>query len=329
MNFEITRNVVPQVTLKEYMDNWLKLTKMPTLKPTSYDRLEQTAKYQIYPELGDKPLNDISTDEIQRLINDIALTRSHSTAKKAYNYLTACLKNAVLRGVIAANPADLVVMPRKVTAKAVTTYTPEQISSIVAEAAETYKNGNFRHRYGYAIILLLNTGLRVGELLYLKWIDVDLEKRQFYVHGNVVSVKERSDSGKTSYKLIEQDTPKTSKSVRYVPLNDNALFALEKLKANMCSSNRVIATKSGSIVSGRKIYQTMEDVLRRCEIYNRADIIHALRHTFATALITQGVDIKVVSEILGHSDVATTIKIYYHTIEAQRHNAVAHLQNIY
>lgn len=73
--------------------------------------------------------------------------------------------------------------------KEITAYTPEEIAAIVEEAKRTYKNGTPVYRYGYLIILILNTGMREGEPLYLKWKDVDLEKRHIYIHGNVVEVK--------------------------------------------------------------------------------------------------------------------------------------------
>lgn len=131
------------------------------------------------------------------------------------------------------------------------------------------------------------------------------------------------------YQIIEQDTPKSDKSTRYIPLNDNAVKALDALKNELGDNKRVIATKNGTIVSSRKIYTTMQRILERCGITDAVDIVHALRHTFATQLIRTGVDIKTVSEILGHSDVSTTMKFYYHVIEEQKHSAVRKLNNIY
>lgn len=70
-------------------------------------------------------------------------------------------------------------------------------------------------------------------------------------------------------------------------------------------------------------------ILDRCYIKNADDIIHSLRHTFATTLILKGVDIKVVSELLGHSDAGTTMRVYYHTIEKQKKKAVSSLEDLY
>lgn len=171
--------------------------------------------------------------------------------------------------------------------------------------------------------------MREGEPLYLKWEDVDFEKRHIYIHGNVVEVKNREENAESSYVLIEQDTPKTDKSTRYIPLNDNAVDALENLRRLIKDDNRVIATRNCTILSPRKVYRTMENILKKCGITNKKNLVHALRHTFATTLIRNGVDIKAVSEILGHEDVSTTLNTYHHVIDEQKHSAVMTLNNLY
>ena len=309
------------------MTNWLETVKKPSLKHRSYDRIEQTLKYQIFPEIGDIQLKKLTTDDIQLMLNNISERRSYSTAKKAYDNINACLNLAVIKGELISNPVLGAVLPKNKVHRDVSSYTEEQVRLIADEAVSLYKNGKIRYRYGYAIILILNTGMRVGEALYLKWKNVNLEKRYIYVHGNI-SVPKTHRSGK-SYELIEQDSPKTDKSTRYISLNDNAVNALINLRNIIGDSNRVIATSNGTITSPHKIYDTMKRILRRCEIYGAVDIVHALRHTFATMLIRQGEDIKIVSELLGHSDVSTTIRIYYHTIEEQKHSAVQKLDNFY
>ena len=166
----------------------------------------------------------------------------------------------VQRGEILKNPVKGVKLPSSKVKerKEITAYTPEEITAIVEEAKRTYKNGAPVYRYGYLIVLILNTGMREGEPLYLKWKDVDLEKRHIYIHGNVVEVKNRAEDAESSYVLLEQDTPKTDKSTRYIPLNDNAVDALEHLRSIIHDKDRVIATKNHTITSPRKVYKTME-----------------------------------------------------------------------
>ena len=73
----------------------------------------------------------------------------------------------------------------------------------------------------------------------------------------------------------------------------------------------------------------MESILDRCGITDKTNLVHALRHTFATTLIRNGTDIKVVSEILGHEDVSTTLKVYHHVVDEQKESAVTQLDNLY
>lgn len=321
---------VRKLSVETYMTHWLETVKKPSVKPASYDRIEQSLRHQIFPEIGYIQLNALTSDDVQKLINKIISEKSFSTAKKAYNNLNACFKLAVMRGELLRNPVDGVVMPseKKFGSKQVFSYSEDQIRLIAQETVRTYANGKPVYRYGQVIILLLNTGMRVGEALYLKWKDVHIDSNNIFVHGNVIEAKTHNDSTK-HYQIIEQDTPKSDKSTRYIPLNDNAVNALEALRNEIGDNKRVIATKNATIVSSRKIYTTMQRILERCGITDAVDIVHALRHTFATQLIRAGVDIKTVSEILGHSDVSTTMKFYYHVIEEQKHSAVRKLNNIY
>ena len=322
---------ITKMTVESYMRRWLIDVKQPDLKPGSFDRVEQSLEYQIFPYIGHIQLNALTSNDIQQMINNILEKWSFSTAKKAYNTLNSCLELAVTKGEITKNPVNGVKLPsakNKVT-KEVNAYTSEEIEAIVAEAKRTYSNGAPVYRYGYVIILLLNTGMREGEPLFLKWDDVDFEKRRIYVHGNVVDVKNRDENAEVNYTIIEQETAKTAKSTRYIPLNDNAIEALENLRCIIKDDHRVIATKNHTIVSTHKIYTTMRNIVRRCNISGKANLVHSLRHTFATTLIRNGVDIKAVSEILGHEDAATTLKIYHHVIEEQKHAAVTALDNLY
>lgn len=322
---------VKKMTLETYMTHWLEDVKKPELKPSSYDRVEQSLKYQIFPAIGHIQINALTSNDVQKMITAIISEKSYSTAKKAYNNLNACIELGVQRGEILKNPVKGVKLPSSKTKerKEITAYSPEEIAAIVEEAKLTYKNGAPVYRYGYLIIIILNTGMREGEPLYLKRKDVDLEKRHIYIHGNVVEVKNRAEDAESSYVLLEQDTPKTGKSTRYIPLNDNAVDALEHLRSIVRDRDRVIATKNHTITSPRKVYKTMECILKKCGITDKENLVHALRHTFATTLIRNGVDIKAVSEILGHEDVSTTLNTYHHVIEQQKHSAVMTLNNLY
>ncbi len=321
---------ITKLSVKTYMDHWLYSVKIHELKPASFDRVEQSCKYQIYPYIGSLQMQALTANDIQQMLSSLAEKYSYSTMKKAYNNLNSCLESGVARCELLRNPMTAVVLPSNTSTeiKEIRPYNKNEISAIVTECTRTYSNGKYIYRYGYAFLLMLNTGIRLGEALYLKWEDVDFENNTIYIHGNLSEHKVR-ENGVSRYVVTEQHTPKTKKSVRYVSLNNNAVEALHKLHEIINDDKYVIATDEHTLVSPHNMYRIFSSILKKCNITDMNDIIHSLRHTFATTLILNGEDIKVVSELLGHSDVGTTMRTYYHTIEKQKNKAVHKLDDLY
>ncbi|MBR3429291.1 MAG: site-specific integrase [Clostridia bacterium] len=169
--------------------------------------------------------------------------------------------------------------------------------------------------------MILNTGLRMGEALALRWSDINIRKNTLSVTKNLIRVKNRSGKG-SKYKLILQEKPKTEKSKRTIPLNKAALAALEDLKTapGYKPDGFVIHTKDGSPILPRSFEQTLELMCAAAGI--RRVGVHALRHTYATRLFEKGVDIKIISELLGHSSTEITYRIYVHVIDSLKEAAV-------
>lgn len=318
---------VKRLTVEVYMSDWLENYKKNSVKPASYERLTQTFENQVVKNIGHLQMQAVKADDIQRMVNAIYSEKSYSTTKKAFDFVNECMRDAVLKRQIIFNPCEGVKLPKKPTRTVDDEekfyYTEEQVRAIVTEATAVFSNGTPKYRYGQVIILLLATGMREGEPLYLKWKNVDFENKCLRVCGNVVEV----DGG-----IIEQDTPKTTKSNRVIPLNDNAVRALTEIKDIINDDERVVATKNGKAVSPSSIRRTMKSIIKNCDVKGISDVkdrVHALRHTFAATLIRNGADIKVVSEILGHEDVTTTLKIYHHVIEEQKRDVVTAIDNIF
>ena len=119
-------------TVDEYMTKWLVNTKRPSLKRSSYDRVEQSLNYQIFPAIGKIKLKKLTADDIQMMLNDLAERSSYSTTKKAYVNLKSCLDLAVLKGDIKKNPILAVVLPKNNKSdETVVYYSPEQARAIV------------------------------------------------------------------------------------------------------------------------------------------------------------------------------------------------------
>lgn len=316
--------IVKKTSVEKYVSDWLENNKRLQLKPNSYERIQETFKNQVKPNIGHIQLCALNADDVQAMVNKVYQERSYSTAKKAYDCINACMKLAVRKRHITFNPCEGVTLPKKpvrtVEDEELFYYKPEQIKLIVQEATRRHSNGTLVYRYGYVILLLLATGMRVGEVLYLKWKHVDFENRKLVVCGNVVEVKGKSK---------EQNTPKTNKSNRTIPLNDRAVESLQALKALNPNGTRVVATKNNEIVSPSSMRRVMGGINRQCGITDIKDKVHALRHTFAVMLISSGADIKAVSELMGHSDIKVTLDTYHHVMKEQRQDAVQRLEDFF
>ena len=319
--------------MEKFMTNWLVTFKKPTLKPTSYDRLEMTLEKHIFPYLGKLQMGNLSSDDIQRhlnALNDIGL--SYSTIKKVRDAFSACIKWGVASKKLQFNPMDAVVIPVK-KGKAgksrkknddVKCFTESEQDLLVKFATEKFGNGQPVHKWGYVIPLLLNTGLRLGELLGLQWErDVDFAKRTLTIENSIVVIKNRDKRKEKTICLLEQDSVKSTAGERKIYLNDEALDALKHLYEITGKMKYVITSKNGQPVHPSTIERLMRNVRRRAGLPEGENLgPHALRHSFATNLFRNGVDIKIVSELLGHSEVSITMDIYTHVIGDQKEKAL-------
>lgn len=178
---------------------------------------------------------------------------------------------------------------------------------------------NEEHQKYCGVFLSLMTGLRIGELCALKWTDIDLKKRIIIVNKTLQRV---CFKGKESKITITK--PKTSNSEREVPISNALYDYLISIKPSRRDVFFLTSTeKSTEPRNYRKIYKTL---LKKLKINTTS--FHALRHTFATRLIENKVDIKTVSELLGHASVNITISIYVHSEFNTKRKAVKTLDNL-
>lgn len=211
------RIVVQKSTVESYMLNWLHSVKSNELKPKSFDRLEQTIKYQVVPYIGSLQVGAINADDVQKMLNDLKKEgKSYSTIKKAYDAVNECFRTGMIKKTVASNPVLGVSVPAKKTfAKTkVKCYTKEESEKLCQAAAERYKNGKPIYRLGGVVKLALNSGLRLGELLGLRWEDVSFDNRTITVAQTIVVVKNRDNKSEAKYLSVTQDSAKTQTSER-------------------------------------------------------------------------------------------------------------------
>lgn len=225
---------IKKVTLEAYIQNWLNSYKINTLKSSSFDRLERTIQNQIIPELGYLQIATIVSDDIQRFINKLYREgKSHSVVKKAYNALNGCLEHAIIKGDIIKNPMVGVNMipESKFHTKQISFLSEDEVKLLKQELSRTYKNGKPVYACADAYILILNTGLRMGEALGLKWSDINFENQTVRIQRNVSMVVNRSQKDSQPKHILKvEESVKTKSGNRVIPLNSNAILALNNLK---------------------------------------------------------------------------------------------------
>ena len=164
------------------------------------------------------------------------------------------------------------------------------------------------------ILLTLYTGLRIGEVCGLKWENIDFENQSLYVKRTIQRVKCNDGIKKT--KLIES-TPKSKSSIRKVPI---PAFIVDLLKKYYTNDEDFILSGSTKLYDPRLLENSFSRLIKKVGL--KKIKYHALRHTFATRSIEAGVDIKTLSELLGHSSVDITLKIYVHTSDELKKKSI-------
>ena len=169
-------------------------------------------------------------------------------------------------------------------------------------------NGNIKD---FCIVLTLFTGLRIGELCALRWSDINIKDQEIYVDKTLVRVQ---NDGRLKTKLV-LDTPKTDTSIRVVPLHDKLIPYLTKFKQNQ-SDDSFILTGTNNFMPYHTYYNYYKARIE--SLHMKKYTFHVLRHTFASRALISGIDIKTLSEILGHSSVKITLDRYVHIRQEEK-----------
>ena len=289
------------VSLTNYIDEWLNVYKATTVKPATYDRLLTSVRALKGFEIANMPIDEITSADIQQYVNELAgKGYGLSTIKKQMRIVTAPLKQAAALHQIPANPAVGIRLParchiRKAEA-AVEAYSQEEQTALRREL-ETLA------RPAYAVMLLmLETGLRAGEALALRWRDIHLTRKRLEVHATVVRLANKKQS-------FVQDCAKSEASNRTIPLTPYAVCLLERLSEDRCGE-WVFTGSDGERLSYEALRYQTGCVCREAGVDYKGE--HVFRHTFATNCYYKKVDIKILSRLLGHADVNITYNVYIH-----------------
>jgi len=281
--------------------------------------------YQVLPHIGMMQLQNVTTDHLQDIIYDlIAQQYSYSTIKKTYNALNACFRSAMVRGDLVRSPMMGVILPEKSSGvvpppKEMLPFTAAECTMIIDEAFRKYKTGQNIYRLGALFVLMLNTGMRVGEALALKYSDIDWGEKRIHICRSSGLVVNRNAEGRV-YETVIADSVKSKSSLRYIGLNANAIRAIEELQKVTGHNEFIASNKKGGHITYRNFSKTFFGLIQTLQIKPRG--LHNLRHTFASQLFEKKVDIKYISALLGHSSVQITYDTYVHIVESQKNEAV-------
>jgi len=287
-----------QMTLLSFVDIWLELFKKNSVKAGSYSRLLTSRTTLKKYEISNKILCDISYFDIQKYINNLVEDGyGMSGIKKQMLIVTAPLRQAAAMQIIAADPCVGVRMPTetkvKKKTKEIIAYTKDEQERIHKQILANPDS------VGYlAVGFMIETGIRAGELLALKWSDVDIDRCKMKIHATIVNPMYNT----ASY----QDSAKSKSSNRFVPLTPRAVGYLKRLLMSR-TTEWVFEQNQARYTYQKLMYQTKK-LCKEAGVKYYGE--HAFRHTFATNCYYKGIDVKILSRLMGHSSVQVTYNVY-------------------
>ncbi len=299
-------------SLNDLMDKWL-LKKKSRIKESSYTRYYNLVNQHIKNnKIGKikayKLTSEIVNDYLTNLLKNGRLDGKGGLSKNSVYDISN-----IFRQIIKDNNLDIKLM--KISneyGKGKSLYNDEKNN------LATYLT-NSRSFISIGILFSLFLGLRESEVCGLTWSDIDLEKKLIYIKNIVTRVRSFDTKNKT--KLI-LSTPKTKKSIRILPI-PNKIYEILVSRSENINKEYYLLTNSRRFMDPRTFYNHYKKVLSSLNINNYT--LHDLRHTFATSCIELGTDPKTLMELLGHSNVTTTLNIYVHSSIDTKRNIVNQL----
>ena len=308
-----------QLKIGPYLQDWLQIMKA-RIRLSSWLRYEQLLRTYAIPQLGTIALARLAPHHLHQLYNH-CLTEglSPATIRHLHGVLRGALRQAAKWDMVTRNVALLVDPPR---------VKRHEIVPLSTAEARTLLSAAHGDRLEALYVLALTTGMRLGELLGVRWQDIDLE-------AGILQVRHTLARTANGLQLTE---PKSSRARRRIALTSSAVAALRQHRSQQATERLRLGQiwEDHNLVFANTIGKPMDrgDVLRRSfwPLLTKADLphkrFHDLRHTAATLLLMQGVHVKVVSEMLGHSSIGLTLDIYSHVLPDMQQQAVTAMEHL-
>lgn len=297
-----------KITVQDHFETWWTI-KSQKVKPTTADNYRQILDRYILPNLGSVALKDLTPVLIEQMLLDLNKDHSESTVRLVSIVLAQGLDRAINDHLLAINPAKGIERP-KGKKKSVTPYTSSELKELLKALED--------HRLFAFFRLLAYSGARRGEILALRWSDLDFEK------GTLSISKNRTRIGRS---VIEQDSTKGGDGKRYIQIDSETLKILKKHRTDQIEErfkagsawqeqNYIFTQVTGEPLDPSTPYQLFKKIAKKIGL--RSESLHSIRHLHATELLNSGVSVHLVKDRLGHSDISTTLRIYAHIRPEQK-----------
>ena len=307
-------------TVGQWMDEWFEAYAKVKVRPSSHQTYKGYIENHIKPNIGDIPIEKLTSLQLQKfyrlLLTEGRVPRIESekqpkglsakTVRNINQVISSAMDMAVRHKLILSNPTEGCELP-KVEHREMKTLPAEQLGAFLREAKES---GVYELYY-----MDLATGLRRGELLGLKWEDIDLQNGVIHVRRQVARVDGE----------VKELPLKTKNSYRNISISQDAVAMLTEMEAHR-SSDYVFPSSTGGPISPDSVNNMLHRVLKRAGLPSIR--FHDLRHTFATLALQNGVDIKTVSGMLGHFSAGFTLDTYAHVTTSAQKEAARTMGNV-
>lgn len=308
-------------SVEAYLTNWLVSKR---IKETTHQNYSYAIK-AVVPYIGSTLLTKLNSDQIQKTYFALEKEYAPGTIRLVHRVLKTAFNDAIKHKKLTNNPCVNVTQPEETKEEAIA-LTADQCQRLIDMAKGT--------RIECFVIFALATALRRGELLGLRWADIDLDEKTVKVQ-RTLSYLPDPQTGK--YRFIET-TPKSKSSRRIIPLTDFALVALKAHRtrqleqrlqagAKWQEKDLVFPGKDGDYWIATVLVYHFEKIVKEAGI--PAICIHELRHSSATLLRRKGVDLKIIQKILGHSNYAITANIYEHVDMDDQQDAMQKMDDLF
>ena len=290
-------NIADTTTFRDYATHWFQTTRKPYVTPNTADLLWTMLSKHIFPYIGRLKLRDVKAPAIREvMLRSAGLSKAYQ--KRILGTMRTIFNMAVDDDILIRSPVPTSLRVTGEDAEEVEPLTPEQQTQLLDAAKGTVM---------YPLVyVIMHTGLRRGEATGLMWSDIDYDEEVIHVRRHVVT----STNGRPE--LV--DGAKTDAGVRDVPMPKCLISFLKEMQAGT-KSVYLFTTQNGTLYSAPAMTRAWATLQKRVPFKTKP---HQLRHTYATYLFEQGLDVKQVQYILGHSDPKVTMNIYTHYRESVR-----------